>query len=161
DLGLDDDFVAGQCGEHGSKLHFRGAVAARGLDVVDAEFNRPVNGRLEILLIGARDILGVNILPFVLITHPPAGNDGHGKFRPAKASIFHVPKLWHKKVVSQRRRNDWARCLRPMSACVVWNRDILRNGANLECGGKRSATPLYFDNIMSTPWPAASQYPSL
>ena len=54
DFGLDDDFFAGQLWQHVAELHFRRAVAACGLDVVDAEFECPVDAGFEVGLVGDR-----------------------------------------------------------------------------------------------------------
>ena len=56
DLGLDDHLVARQFGQDVAELHFRGAVAARGFDVVDAQFERAMDGRFEVCLVVARDV---------------------------------------------------------------------------------------------------------
>jgi hypothetical protein len=57
--------------------------------VVDTQFQRALDACLQILLVGARDFMRRNVLPFVLVTHSPAGNHGHLQIGPAKAAIFH------------------------------------------------------------------------
>ena len=95
DLGLDDDFVAREFGEDAAELHF--GRAARGFDVVDAEFDGAVDAGFEIFLVFGGDVLGVNVLPFELVTHPAAGDDRHGKFRASESSIFHAARLYGRK----------------------------------------------------------------
>ena len=89
DLGLHDHFVARQFRQQRAELHFRRAVAARGLDVIDAQFERAVDARLQIFLVGARDFRRRHVLPLVLVAHPAAGDDGHLQIGPAKTTIFH------------------------------------------------------------------------
>jgi len=74
-FGLDDDFFAGQFGQHIAKLHFRGAVAARGFDVVNAEFEGLMNAGFEIGLVVRRNLVRLDIFPTVLIPHPAARDD--------------------------------------------------------------------------------------
>ena len=57
DFGLDDDLVAGQRREDAAQLHLRRAVAARGLDVVDAQFEGAVDGGFEVRLVLGRDLI--------------------------------------------------------------------------------------------------------
>jgi hypothetical protein len=47
-----------------AQLHFRRAVAARRFDVVDAQFQRAMDARLQVGLVGARDVLRRHVLPF-------------------------------------------------------------------------------------------------
>ena len=51
DLGLHDDFIARQGGQDGAELHLRRAVAARGFNMVDAEFDGAMDGGFEIFLV--------------------------------------------------------------------------------------------------------------
>ena len=89
DLRLHDHLVARQLGQQCAELHLRRAVAARRLNVVDAQRERAVDAGLEIFLVRARDVRRRHILPFVLVTHPAAGDDGQLEIGPAKAAIFH------------------------------------------------------------------------
>ena len=43
DLGLDDEFLPGELLQHGCQLHLGGAVAAGGLDVMDAQLDGPMD----------------------------------------------------------------------------------------------------------------------
>jgi len=45
--------------------------------VVDAEFERAVDAGLEVFLVRAWDVRRGDVLPFVLVAHPAAGDDGH------------------------------------------------------------------------------------
>ena len=89
DFGLHDDFVARQFRQDRSELHLRSAVAARGFDVIYSQFQRPMNGGLQIGLIVCGNFAGSDILPFELVPHPPAGNDRHRQFRSTKPPISH------------------------------------------------------------------------
>ena len=62
---------------------------AGGLDVVDAESDRAVDGGLEVFLVLDRDLLGGNVLPLVLIPHAAAGEDGHLDFGLSETAVFH------------------------------------------------------------------------
>src|SRR5437762_8213772 len=95
DFSLHNDLVARQRRENVAELHLGGAVAARGFKMVYAEFKRAADDRFEVLLVVARNRGRVNVLPFILITHPAAGYDGHPDFRAAKATIFHARQIWH------------------------------------------------------------------
>ena len=90
DLGLDDYAVARQPGQHEAKLHLGRAIAARGLDVVDAQLERAVDDRLDVGLPLRRHLAGINILPLVLVAHSPAGEHRDLKLRPAEPPILHV-----------------------------------------------------------------------
>ena len=89
DLGLDDDFVAGQGGEQVPQLHFGGAIAARGFNVVDAEFEGAMDGGLKVGLVVGRNFGRRHILPLELIAHAAAGKDGHLEFSAAETTVFH------------------------------------------------------------------------
>ena len=93
DLGLHDHFVARELGEEVTELHFGSAVAAGGLDVVDAELEGAVDAGFEIFLVGAGDVLRRDILPFVLVAHAATGDDGDLQTGPAKATVFHPGKV--------------------------------------------------------------------
>ena len=95
DFGLHDHLVARQLGQQRAQLHFGGAVAAGGFNVIDAQFQGPMNTRLQVFLVCARDVLGRHILPFVLIAHAATGDDGDLQIGPAKATVFH----WGKNTV--------------------------------------------------------------
>ena len=82
--------------ENAAQLHFRRAVAAGGFDVVDAQFERAVDGGLEVRLVLRRDFFRLHILPFELVAHAAAGKDGHRQFGAAKASVFHQPQFLHR-----------------------------------------------------------------
>src|SRR5206468_2667011 len=84
DFGLDDDLVTRQGGEDTAKLHFRSAIPACSLDVVDAQFERPMDGSFEVGLVLTRDFREVNILPLELVTHAAAGKHGHHQSSTAK-----------------------------------------------------------------------------
>jgi len=87
DFGLDDDFVPGQLGQDVAELLFAGAVASRGFDVIDAEFNRAVDGGFEIVLVvGGEAIL---VIPRLLIAHSAARKDGDLQFGFTKAAVEH------------------------------------------------------------------------
>ena len=90
DLGLDDHLVARQLGQHVSQLHLGRTVAASGLDVIDPQLQRPVDGRLEIGLSLVRHFAGINVIPLVLVAHSPAGEHRHLNLRLAESTIFHV-----------------------------------------------------------------------
>src|SRR5438876_10736658 len=104
-----------------NSIQLGGAVAARGFKMVYSEFKRPADRRFEVLLVVARNRVRVNVLPFVLITHPAAGNDGHPDFRAAKTAIFHAREICHAfvpqamLVVDRRRRRRRRRRPRPRS----------------------------------------------
>src|SRR2546428_9610694 len=89
DLGLDDDLLARKRRQNAAELHFRGAVAARGFDVVDAELDRAADGGFEVFLVFLRNLPWIDVLPSELVTHSAAGKDGHLQFGAAEASIFH------------------------------------------------------------------------
>lgn len=72
-----------------AELSFGGPVHARGFDVVDAEFEGVADGFPEVLLIGGGDVFFGDVLPFVDVAHSAAGEDGHGDFGAAKASVDH------------------------------------------------------------------------
>src|SRR5206468_10768798 len=95
DFSLHNDLVARQRRENVAELHLGGAVATRGFKMVYAEFKRAPDRRFEVLLVLPRNRVRVNVLPFVLVTHPAAGNDGHPDFRAAKAAIFHARQICH------------------------------------------------------------------
>lgn len=56
DLGLDDQFFAGDVREHRPQLHFPGAVAARGFDVVDAQVHCAMDRGLQVGLAFGGDL---------------------------------------------------------------------------------------------------------
>ena len=89
DLGLHDDFVAGQGRQDVAELHFGRAVAARGLEMIDPKLKRATDCGFEVFLVLFRDLLRFDIPPFVLIAHSAAGNHRHTDFGFAEASVFH------------------------------------------------------------------------
>lgn len=93
DLGLDDEFVALDLREHPAELHLAGAVAARGLDVVDAECEGAVDSGFEVGLAVLGDFAGRHVLPLVLVAHAAAGEDGHLQLGLAEATVFHARSL--------------------------------------------------------------------
>src|SRR5206468_8118588 len=88
-FGLHDDSIARQRRQNGAKLHLGRAVAARGFEVIYAQFKRPANYGFDVPLVFFGDVTRTDILPFELVTHPAAGTNGHLQFRAAKASVFH------------------------------------------------------------------------
>src|SRR5437762_7545249 len=88
-LRLHDDPVAGQPRENIAQLHLGRAVAARGLDMVDTQLERPANRGFQVFLVFARHLPGLDILPLELIAHPAAGKHRHLQFRAAKTSVLH------------------------------------------------------------------------
>lgn len=89
DLGLDHHPLARQPRENFAKLQFGRPVTPRGFNVVDAELQRPVDRGFEVCLALGGDAARVLVFPRVLIAHPPARNDGHGKIGSAKTTVFH------------------------------------------------------------------------
>src|SRR5438552_14192435 len=59
--------------------------------MIDAKVQSAVNRRLKIFLIGARDVVRVNVLPFMLIAHASAGKHRHRQFSTAEATVPHDP----------------------------------------------------------------------
>ena len=93
DLGLDDEFVALDLREHPAELHLAGAVAARGLDVVNAELEGAVDGGFEVSLAVLGHLAGWHVLPLVLVAHAAAGEDGHLQLSLSEAAVFHARSL--------------------------------------------------------------------
>ena len=54
------------------------------------KFQRAMNRGLQIGLVVRRNFRRRHVLPFVLIPHSAAGNDGHGQFRSTKTPILHA-----------------------------------------------------------------------
>jgi hypothetical protein len=48
-----------------------------------------MNCGFKIFLVLARDFGRLHVLPFELVTHSPAGDDGHGEAGASEASVFH------------------------------------------------------------------------
>ena len=86
DLRLDDDLVPWQLRKDPAELHLGSSVAAGRFDVVDPQFEGPADGRLEIGLVGSRNVFRRHVLPVVLVTHPTTGQDRHGQLSAAKAA---------------------------------------------------------------------------
>src|SRR5688500_10337335 len=89
DLGLDDDPFPRDRWKHTPKLHLGAAVASRGFDVIDAEFEGAMNGCFQIRLGVRRNLVRRHVVPLMLETHSAAAEYGHLKFGAAKASVFH------------------------------------------------------------------------
>ena len=92
-LGLDDYAIARQPWQHEAKLHLGRAVAARSLDVVNAQLERAVDDRLDVGLPLSRHLAGIDVIPLVLVTHPPTGKNRNLKLRLAEPPIFHVAEV--------------------------------------------------------------------
>jgi len=86
---LDNHPLAWQARQNFAKLDLRGAIAARGFNVVDAQFERAMDRRLEIGLAFGGDAAGILVFPLMLIAHPPAGDDRHREFGATKTTVFH------------------------------------------------------------------------
>src|SRR5205814_42400 len=65
------------------------AVAAGGLDVVDAEFQGAEDGGLEVALAGFLDGLRIDVAPGLLVAHAAAGEDGHLEIGASEPAILH------------------------------------------------------------------------
>src|SRR5437667_12528505 len=119
DFSLHNDPVARQRRENVAELHLGGAVAARGFKMVYAELKRAADRRFEILLGVARNRVRGNVLPFVLVTHPAAGEDRHLQLGSAETAVFHAREICHgakkssKLKVKSSRKNPSARCQWP------------------------------------------------
>ena len=61
--------------------------------MIDAQFQRAMNARLQVFLVGAGDVLRGDILPLVLVAHATAGDHGDIQPGPAKTTIFHAAKI--------------------------------------------------------------------
>jgi hypothetical protein len=81
-------FLAGT--EHPAKLHLRSTIAPGGLDVVDAQLDGAMDAGFEVRLTIGRDFLRINVLPFVLVPHAAARDDGHWQLSPTEAAVFHA-----------------------------------------------------------------------
>src|SRR5207247_11275824 len=88
-LRIDYDPAAAQTTENLAWLHLGRAVAARGLDMVATQLERPANRGFQVFLVFARHLPGLDILPLELIAHPAAGKHRHLQFRAAKTSVLH------------------------------------------------------------------------
>jgi hypothetical protein len=58
--------------------------------MINSKIDRATDGRFEIGLIIGGDFLGANILPFELVAHPAATEDGHLQLCLAKSAVFHA-----------------------------------------------------------------------
>jgi CheY-like chemotaxis protein len=90
DLGLHQDAVARQGGKDAAELHLGGAVAAGRFDVVDAAGEGALDAGFEVGLVGGGDVGRGDILPFVLVAHAAAGEDGHGELGATETAINHA-----------------------------------------------------------------------
>jgi len=70
-------------------LHLGGAVAAGGLEVIDAEIEGAADGGLEVGLIIGGDGGGGFVAPLVLEAHAATGEDGHLEVGAAEAAVVH------------------------------------------------------------------------
>src|SRR5207302_9447160 len=89
DFGLHDHFFARKRWKQPPKLHFGCTVAPSGLDVVDAQLERAMDGCFEIALVLRGDFGWRNILPFELITHSAAREDRHLQLGASETAVFH------------------------------------------------------------------------
>jgi hypothetical protein len=90
DLRLDDQVLPRVLRQDHAQLPFTAAVATGGLDVVDAQLQRPRDRRLHVPMAFGIDFVERLVFPAILVAHPPGGEDGHLKFGAAEASVLHI-----------------------------------------------------------------------
>ena len=76
DLGLHDDLLARHAAQQRAELQFRRAIAAGGLEVVDAQFEGPPERGLQIGLVVGGNVAQRQVLPLVLARMPPQVRTG-------------------------------------------------------------------------------------
>src|SRR3954471_4412538 len=89
-LRLHDHLLSRQAGQDASELHLRGAITTRRLEMIDPQLQGPVDGRFQIVLILGGNVAGWHVLPLILITHSPAGENGHLQPGAAKTAVLHA-----------------------------------------------------------------------
>ncbi len=89
DLCLHHKFFTGKSGKYQSQLPLAGAVAPRGLNVIDPQFDRAANRSLQIRLILGGDVRQRYVLPFMLIAHAATGKNRDLNFGASKSSVKH------------------------------------------------------------------------
>jgi hypothetical protein len=89
-LGLHNDLVPRKSRQDPAELPFRRAVAAGGLEVVDAQLERPSDRGFEVLLALRRHLVHRHVLPLVLEAHAAATEHGHGDLGAAESSVEHA-----------------------------------------------------------------------
>src|SRR4051794_27223203 len=89
DFRLHDHLFARQARQDVAELHLAAAVAARGFDVIDTQVQCPQDGGFQIALARFLDRLRVDVVPRLLVAHPPAGKHGHLKIRATEATGLH------------------------------------------------------------------------